>query len=42
MQYWKGQKVLGTTVLFGKDYVWMEDPEGKVYLVRVIDGVPQI
>ena len=30
-----GQKILFRTVLFGKDYYWMEDGDGVVYLAKV-------
>lgn len=36
-----GQKVLGLTELFGKDYYWMQDRDGTIYLVKVgEDGLP--
>jgi hypothetical protein len=40
-QTYLGQEVLFQTSLYGKDYVWMKDGDGTVYLLRLIDGVPQ-
>lgn len=31
---WFSQKVLFHTVLFGKEYYWMEDVDGTIHLVR--------
>lgn len=30
-----GHKILFRTSLFGKDYVWMKDQEGTIYLERL-------
>ena len=39
--YYMGQKVLALTILFGKQYFWMQDIEGTVYLAKVgADGNP--
>ncbi len=29
------QKILSLTVLFGKEYYWMQDTDGTIYLMRV-------
>lgn len=40
-QYYMGQKVLYLTTLFGKQYFWMQDGDGVVYLAKVgDDGQP--
>ena len=40
-QFYMGQKVLFHTVLFGKDYFWMQDRDGTIYLVRMDEnGLP--
>lgn len=40
---WKGQKVLFYTELFGKEYYWMQDIDGTIYLARVgKDGFPDL
>ena len=40
---WMNQKVEFLTNLFGKEYYWMKDPTGVVYLARVgTDGLPSI
>lgn len=37
-----GQKVLFKTWLYGKDYVWLQDGDGTIYLVRLgEDGLPE-
>lgn len=36
-QMWHTQEVLFATVLFGKDYVWMKDVDGTIYLNRLDD-----
>lgn len=33
-QYYMGQEILGHTNLFGKDYFWMRDGDGTVYLAH--------
>lgn len=35
-----GQRVLFATNLFGKDYFWMQDGDGTVYLAKETDGLP--
>jgi hypothetical protein len=36
-----GQKILFVTELFGKEYFWMEDGDGTIYLVKLgEDGLP--
>lgn len=35
-----GHKVLFGTNLFGRNYFWMQDPEGVVYLARNTEGKP--
>lgn len=35
-----GQKILFETSLFGKDYFWMQDGDGTIYLAKSVDGVP--
>lgn len=40
-EYWQGQKILFVTEKWGKEYVWLQDVDGTVYMVRLIDGVPQ-
>lgn len=39
--YWKTQEVLFATRLFGKDYVWLKDVDGTIYLLPLDeDGQP--
>jgi hypothetical protein len=33
--YWHTQEVLFQTHLFGKDYFWMKDGDGTVYLAKI-------
>jgi hypothetical protein len=33
-----GCKFLNKTWLFGKDYVWMKDPHGTIFLERIPEG----
>ena len=37
-----GQKVQFRTTLFGKDYFWMQDGDGTVYLAKEKDGLPDL
>lgn len=39
-QQWYTQTVLGVTHLFGKDYVWMRDVDGTVYLAKWENNEP--
>lgn len=39
-QTYMGQEILFRTHLFGKDYFWMKDGDGTVYLVKEKDGIP--
>lgn len=32
---WAGQEVLAKTTLFEKDYVWLKDGDGTIYLIRL-------
>lgn len=42
-QYWMGQKILFSTVLFGKPYVWLQDGDGVIYLARLDEnGSPRL
>ena len=42
-QTWMGQKVDLLTVLFGKEYYWLRDGDGTVYLAKVgKDGLPNL
>lgn len=34
-QYYMGQEILFLTTLFGKQYYWMRDGDGVVYLAHV-------
>lgn len=34
-----GHKVLFHTVLFGKDYMWLQDLDGTIYLERIEKAV---
>lgn len=40
---WFSQEVLFKTFLFGKEYFWMKDIDGTVYLAKVgADGNPDL
>ena len=39
-QYFFGQEALFMTTLFDKEYFWMKDGDGTIYLVRSTDGIP--
>ena len=40
---WMGQKVQFMTVLFGKEYYWLRDGDGTVYLAKVgKNGLPDV
>lgn len=40
-ELYHGQEILFRTNLYGKDYFWMKDIEGTIYLVRMgEDGLP--
>lgn len=40
-QYYMSQEVLFQTTLFGKQYFWMKDGDGVIYLAKVgDDGQP--
>jgi hypothetical protein len=34
-QFYLGQEILASTVLFGKEYYWMKDGDGTIYLVKI-------
>ena len=37
------QTILGTTTLFGKEYVWLQDVDGTVYLAHIDEfGQPDL
>ena len=38
MKQYMGQKILFATNLFGRDYYWMQDGDGTIYLVKVKEG----
>lgn len=41
MNYYLNQKILYSTMLFGKQYYWMQDGDGTVYLAHINeDGTP--
>ena len=33
--FYYSQEILFRTTLFGKDYYWMKDVDGKIYLARI-------
>lgn len=40
---WMNQRVEFLTMLFGKEYYWMRDGDGTIYLARVgKDGLPDL
>ena len=38
-QMWFTQEILLETSLFGKDYFWMKDVDGHIYLARAVPNV---
>lgn len=35
-----GQKITYSSFLFGKNYFWMQDGDGTIYLAKNVDGKP--